>query len=60
MTEISAVYSVIYFCGVKNEEKLREVLKFANSCGAICTTQKGAIPALPTPSMAQELVATAN
>nr|WMI31298.1 FRK2 [Dioscorea oppositifolia] len=44
----------------QNEEKLREVLKFANSCGAICTTQKGAIPALPTPSMAQELVATAN
>lgn len=42
---------------MKNEEKLREALRFANACGAICTTRKGAIPALPTPAMAQELVA---
>ncbi|XP_008788319.2 fructokinase-2-like [Phoenix dactylifera] len=40
-----------------NEEKLKEVLKFSNACGAICTTQKGAIPALPNTSMAQELIA---
>ncbi|GMJ08485.1 Fructokinase 7, Fructokinase 4 [Hibiscus trionum] len=31
----------------ENESKLREVLKFANACGAITTTKKGAIPALP-------------
>nr|CAD1838904.1 unnamed protein product [Ananas comosus var. bracteatus] len=40
----------------QNEEKLREALKFANACGAICTTQKGAIPALPTTATAMELV----
>ncbi|MBA0840921.1 hypothetical protein Goarm_003458 [Gossypium armourianum] len=33
---------------LENESKLREVLKFANACGAITTTKKGAIPALPT------------
>ncbi|ONK73085.1 uncharacterized protein A4U43_C04F27000 [Asparagus officinalis] len=40
----------------QNEEKLREALAFANACGAICTTQKGAIPALPTTADALELV----
>ncbi|XP_072965306.1 fructokinase-2-like [Typha angustifolia] len=44
----------------QNEEKLREALTFANACGAICTTQKGAIPALPTTAAAQELVAKGN
>ncbi|XP_012068437.2 probable fructokinase-5 [Jatropha curcas] len=39
-----------------NEEKLKEALTFANACGAICTTQKGAIPALPSPSDAQALI----
>lgn len=39
-----------------NEEKLREALSFANACGAICTTQKGAIPALPSGSDALALV----
>ncbi|CAJ2679083.1 pfkB family carbohydrate kinase [Trifolium pratense] len=33
---------------LEDEAKLREVLKFANACGAITTTKKGAIPALPT------------
>nr|QWC93367.1 chloroplast fructokinase [Lilium davidii var. unicolor] len=41
----------------EKEDKLREALKFANACGAICTIQKGAIPALPTTAMASELVA---
>ncbi|KAJ0977204.1 hypothetical protein J5N97_012678 [Dioscorea zingiberensis] len=40
----------------QNEEKLRKVLKFANACGAIATTKKGAIPALPTTSTAMELI----
>ncbi|THU62894.1 hypothetical protein C4D60_Mb01t09960 [Musa balbisiana] len=44
----------------KNEEKLKQTLTFANACGAICTTKKGAIPALPTASMAMELVAKAK
>lgn len=39
-----------------DEEKLKEALKFSNACGALCTTQKGAIPALPTPAAAQELI----
>ncbi|KAM7273249.1 hypothetical protein ACFE04_028932 [Oxalis oulophora] len=33
-----------------DEGKRKEALKFANACGALCTTQKGAIPALPTNS----------
>ncbi|RRT48382.1 hypothetical protein BHE74_00017723 [Ensete ventricosum] len=45
---------------IKNEEKLKQALTFANACGAICTTKKGAIPALPTASMAMELVAKAK
>jgi fructokinase len=44
----------------QNEEKLREALKFSNACGAICTTKKGAIPALPTVATAQDLIAKAN
>ncbi|KAL3503812.1 hypothetical protein ACH5RR_033653 [Cinchona calisaya] len=40
----------------QDEGKLKEALAFANACGAICTTQKGAIPALPTPSAAQALM----
>lgn len=32
----------------KDEKKLRETLHFANGCGAITVTEKGAIPALPT------------
>ncbi|AES67774.1 putative fructokinase [Medicago truncatula] len=32
---------------LEDESRLREVLKFANACGAITTTKKGAIPALP-------------
>lgn len=41
----------------QEEEKLIEALTFANACGAICTTQKGAIPALPDTSNALELIA---
>ncbi|KAH7568420.1 hypothetical protein JRO89_XS07G0296500 [Xanthoceras sorbifolium] len=39
-----------------DEGKLKEALIFANACGAICTTQKGAIPALPTSADAQALI----
>ncbi|GMH19768.1 hypothetical protein Nepgr_021609 [Nepenthes gracilis] len=41
---------------LKDEAKLREALKFANACGAITTTKKGAIPALPTESEALSLI----
>ncbi|MBE0688952.1 MAG: fructokinase [Anaerolineae bacterium] len=34
--------------GIENAEKLPEMLRFANAVGAITTTKKGAIPALPT------------
>lgn len=42
--------------GTQEEERLKEALAFANACGAICTTQKGAIPALPTAAGALELM----
>nr|PNR26361.1 hypothetical protein PHYPA_030936 [Physcomitrium patens] len=32
---------------VEDEAKLREALLFANACGAITTTERGAIPSLP-------------
>ncbi|KAJ0972341.1 hypothetical protein J5N97_020300 [Dioscorea zingiberensis] len=32
---------------LQDEKKLREILRFSNACGAITTTKKGAIPALP-------------
>lgn len=37
-----------FFNELQDEGRLREVLKFANACGAITTTKKGAIPAMPT------------
>ncbi|CAA7396572.1 unnamed protein product [Spirodela intermedia] len=40
------------------EERLKEALVFANACGAICTTQKGAIPALPTAAGSLELMSS--
>ncbi|CAL9198952.1 probable fructokinase-1 [Musa acuminata AAA Group] len=41
---------------LQEEEKLREVLRFSNACGAITTTKKGAIPALPNEAEAVELL----
>ncbi|THU49777.1 hypothetical protein C4D60_Mb06t13100 [Musa balbisiana] len=41
---------------LQDEGKLREVLKFANACGAITTTEKGAIPALPSEPAAVKLL----
>ncbi|KAL8230988.1 hypothetical protein R6Q57_000766 [Mikania cordata] len=39
-----------------DKAKLKQALAFSNACGALCTTKKGAIPALPTVSEAQALV----
>lgn len=36
------------FSLLQEEKGLREALKFANACGAITVTERGAIPALPT------------
>ncbi|KAF8405630.1 hypothetical protein HHK36_007706 [Tetracentron sinense] len=44
----------------QDEGKLKEALKFANACGAICTTQKGAIPALPDTSTALKLISSSK
>ena len=38
----------LHCIALQDETRLREILKFANACGAITTTKKGAIPALPT------------
>ncbi|XP_075504874.1 putative fructokinase-4 [Primulina tabacum] len=35
---------------IQDEGRLKEVLKYASACGAITTTKRGAIPALPTHS----------
>ncbi|KAL2325210.1 hypothetical protein Fmac_024268 [Flemingia macrophylla] len=43
-----------------DEPKLREALTFANACGAMCTTQKGAIPALPTTAEAEKLISNSK
>ncbi|KAI3880964.1 hypothetical protein MKX03_007810 [Papaver bracteatum] len=36
-----------YLIVLNSENRLRESLRMANACGAICTTKKGAIPGLP-------------
>lgn len=41
---------------IEDEAKLKEVLRYACACGAITTTKKGAIPALPTESDVQALL----
>uniref|UniRef100_A0A0D6QSI0 fructokinase n=1 Tax=Araucaria cunninghamii TaxID=56994 RepID=A0A0D6QSI0_ARACU len=43
---------------LKDEQKLKEALRFANACGAITTTKKGAIPAMPDKSSVLQLLQT--
>jgi fructokinase len=45
---------------VEDEEKLREALTFANACGAITTTERGAIPSLPDNQTVSRLLSTAH
>ncbi|KAI3471085.1 hypothetical protein Pfo_027748 [Paulownia fortunei] len=40
----------------KEEKRLREALFFANACGALTVTKKGAIPALPTKEAVQQII----
>ncbi|KAH9622145.1 hypothetical protein KSS87_014178 [Heliosperma pusillum] len=41
---------------IEDEPRLRQAVKFANACGAITTTKKGAIPALPTEAETMEFI----
>ncbi|KAI3880966.1 hypothetical protein MKX03_007812 [Papaver bracteatum] len=53
----SLIHSVARDSSVlENELKLKNALQLANACGAICTTAKGAIPALPDHAAAQNLI----
>jgi fructokinase len=45
---------------IEDEGRLREVVRYACACGAITTTKKGAIPALPTNSQVLELLKGGN
>ncbi|KAI3783905.1 hypothetical protein L1987_42995 [Smallanthus sonchifolius] len=40
----------------KDEKRLREALLFANACGALTVTKKGAIPAMPTRDEVQKIL----
>ncbi|KAI3705827.1 hypothetical protein L1987_76071 [Smallanthus sonchifolius] len=40
----------------KDETRLREALLFANACGALTVTKKGAIPAMPTRDEVQKIL----
>jgi fructokinase len=41
---------------VQDQKKLVEAIKFANACGAITATKKGAIPSLPTGAEVLQLI----
>eukprot|EP01018_Ginkgo_biloba_P015584 Gb_14191 [translate_table: standard] len=41
---------------IEDEQRLRAALQFANGCGALTTTEKGAIPALPDTSAVMSLL----
>ncbi|KAJ4868402.1 putative fructokinase-7 [Raphanus sativus] len=43
-----------------DEKKLREALLFANACGAITVTERGAIPAMPTMNAVQDLLSSSS
>lgn len=40
----------------QDEKQLKEALYFANACGAITVTEKGAIPAMPTKDAVEQLL----
>ncbi|XP_010443953.1 PREDICTED: probable fructokinase-7 [Camelina sativa] len=45
---------------LKDEKKLREALLFANACGAITVTERGAIPAMPSMDAVQNLLSSSS
>ncbi|KAJ4886714.1 mitogen-activated protein kinase kinase 3-like [Raphanus sativus] len=50
------VLSSMFHKLLQDEKKLREALLFANACGAITVTERGAIPAMPTMNAVQDLL----
>jgi fructokinase len=44
------------FLFLQDEKRLREALAFANACGALTVTERGAIPALPTKEAVLQLL----
>ncbi|KAI3880968.1 hypothetical protein MKX03_007814 [Papaver bracteatum] len=44
-----------YLIVLNSESRLREALRMANACGALCTTKKGAIPGLPDKAAGRKL-----
>ncbi|KAI0520410.1 hypothetical protein KFK09_007884 [Dendrobium nobile] len=44
----------------KDEKKLKEALVFANACGAITVTERGAIPSLPTKEAVLDFIPKGN
>ncbi len=49
-----------YEAGSRLPDDLRETLRFANAVGALTTTQRGAIPALPDRKAVEQLMAAAD
>lgn len=45
---------------IEDEAKLREALAYANACGAITTTERGAIPSLPDKETVSRLLSKAQ
>ncbi|KAL8095964.1 putative fructokinase-7 [Apium graveolens] len=41
----------------QDEKKLRDALRFANACGAVTVTERGAIPAMPTKEAVLQILA---
>lgn len=41
---------------LQDEDRLRDALRFANACGALAVTERGAIPSLPTRKSVQDTV----
>ncbi|KAG6605685.1 probable fructokinase-7 [Cucurbita moschata] len=44
----------------QDEQRLRDALRFANACGALTVTERGAIPALPTKEAVENLLSKAT
>lgn len=54
---VAALLSGLLLYGDEFDRRLPEIARFANAAGALTTTQKGAIPALPTRQQAEAFLA---
>lgn len=48
---------LLIFSVWQDEKKLRDALLFANACGAVTVTERGAIPAMPTKEAVLQILA---